>query len=876
MKLSNKLIVLILLLVALPMTGIGLYAIYMSVDNNRYQFNNRLKNQAAQQAFTLEHYFSDTHSILELLSRNTSLIEYIQRSQNNEKYALLLPQVLDNFAQYIQSYPKIDEIQLIRPNGLIDARLAADFSPINEQWLTHTAWFDKLDQTTDSQYIFASEQPLFPSLYAIRKLVLANKTHWGYLLVKVNPETIHNVIHNLVGESGLNVLIDRQGEILVSSFNYPSNKLPQYLNNQLQSTSANLIQTYFNDQDLLIAKQPINGDFVLATAVPSNELAITKHISYIVLFAVLVSMLLTSWLIFFSLEKLILKPIAQLNAASKSIASGKLVMRLPSNRNDEMGRLFESFNRMVNSIKQARSSIEDYKDHLEEKVESRTLALQNANRELTQARILAEQASELKSRFLANMSHEIRTPLTAICGFTEQALVHQNDAQLRDELLQKVLSSSNHLMSLISDILDLSKIESGKLEVEAIQVDLSQMLTELSNIAEKLCQEKSLSFNIDLAAALPSKFISDPTRLKQILINLISNAVKFTHQGGVKVEVVYEHLTQQLSFSIFDTGIGLSDKAQAKLFQPFVQADSSTTRKYGGTGLGLAVSQSLAECLSGSIAVKSQEGKGSVFTLTLDLSAQQLHNLTSITLNKSPSQKTTTQLDLSSAEILLAEDNLDNQRLIQLMLSPTKVNIEVVNNGQEAVEKCLVEDFDLVLMDMQMPIMGGLEATQLIRQTGFEQPIIALTANVMREEISHYLQQGCNDHIAKPIDSGILLETLAKYLINDSQQAQAIDFEQIAANLKNSEDVQQLTDEFSRRLPMQLAEMQQALNSKDFQQLALIAHSLKGNSASFGKQELAEPAAELEQAAYTCNISLVQQKFVNLHSLITSLNFKEA
>ena len=875
MKLSQKLIALILLLVALPMTGIGVYAIYMSVDNNRYQFNNRIKNQAAQQAFALEHYFSDTHSFVELLSRNTSLLEYIKRSQNNEKYAILLPQLLDNFAQYIQSYPKITEIQLIRADGLIDARLAADFSPMSEQWLTKTPWFNQLNENADFRFIFDNQQSAFPSLYAIRTLTLANNTHWGYLLLKVNPETVHNVVHNLVGDTGFNILVNQQGEILVSSFNYPSKKLPQYLTNQLQNSTTELIETYFNDQDLVIATQAIHDNFILATAVPSNELAITKHISYVVLYAVIFSMLLTSWLIFFSLEKLILKPIAQLNAASKSIASGKLVMRLPNNRHDEMGRLFESFNRMVNSIKQARNSVEDYKNHLEEKVESRTLALQNANSELTQARIVAEQASELKSRFLANMSHEIRTPLTAICGFTEQALLHQDDAQLRDELLQKVLTSSNHLMSLLSDILDLSKIESGKLEVESIPVELSQMVTELANIGEKLCQQKSLTFTTQLALALPSSFNSDPTRLKQILINLISNAVKFTHEGSVNFSLDYHPLTQQLRFSIQDTGIGLSDKAQAKLFQPFVQADSSTTRNFGGTGLGLAVSQSLAECLNGSITVRSQEGKGSIFTLTLDLSNQEINNLAAVSLNNNQSNKTPTELDFSFASILLTEDNPDNQRLIQLILAPTKVNLDIANNGQEAIEKCLVEDYDLILMDMQMPIMGGLEATQLLRQTGFEQPIVALTANVMREEINDYIEQGCNGHIAKPIDSSILLSSLADYLLQDNQ-SQVIDFDKIAANLKNNEDVQQLTAEFNQKLPTQLAELQQALNAEDFQQLALIAHTLKGNSASFGKEELAKPAAELEQAAYTCNISLVKQKFVDLQSLITSLTFKEA
>ncbi|EWH11021.1 sensory transduction histidine kinase [Catenovulum agarivorans DS-2] len=876
MKLSQKLVALILILVALPIAGIGLYAIYMSVDNNRHQFNNRLNNQAEQQAFTLKHYFADTHSVLELLSKNSSLFEYIKRSEDEQRYALLLPQVLDNFAQYIQSYPKIIEIQLVRADGLIDARLAADFSPMNDQWLTNRPWFKKLKPNVEFQFIFDNRQSLFPNLYAIRSLKQADASHWGYLLIQVNPETIHNVIHNTVGDNGLNILTDHNGEILVASFNYPSKQLPKYLHNQLQNNASKLLQTYFNDQDLIIAKKSIRDEFILATAVPSNELAITKHISYVMLYTIIISMLLTSWLAFFALEKLILKPIAQLNAASKSIASGKLAMRLPNNRKDEMGRLFESFNRMVNSIKQARNSIEDYKDHLEEKVESRTLALQSANEELTQARIIAEQASELKSRFLANMSHEIRTPLTAICGFTEQALLHQNNGQLREELLQKVLSSSNHLMSLLSDILDLSKIESGKLEVESIAIDLSQMVTELANIGEKLCQQKSIRFDVRLAPALPATFNSDPTRLKQILMNLISNAAKFTNQGSVEFAIDYNPLSQNLSFSIQDTGIGLSDSVQQKLFKPFIQADSSTTRNYGGTGLGLAVSQSLAECLAGKITVKSQEGQGSIFTLTLDLSEQTVNNLTNIELVPQTNNKAKPKLDFSSARILLAEDNTDNQRLIQLILEPTNIKIDIANNGQEALEKSLVHDYDLILMDMQMPIMGGLEATQLIRQTGFEQPILAVTANVMREEITHYLQQGCNGHIAKPIDSAALLEILAKYLLDQARDSESIDFDQIAATLKNSQGVQQLADEFTSKLPSQLTELQSAAGNQDFQKLALIAHTLKGNSASFGNHQLTMPAAQLEQAANSCNMNLVEEKLAIIKLLIEKPNFKEA
>ncbi|MFT6905120.1 MAG: PAS domain S-box-containing protein [Oleiphilaceae bacterium] len=380
---------------------------------------------------------------------------------------------------------------------------------------------------------------------------------------------------------------------------------------------------------------------------------------------------------------------------------------------------------------------------------------------------IAKASAEAKSSFLANMSHEIRTPLTAIIGYSESL----RDAQLNKEEARNsidiVVRSSHHLLNLINDILDFSKIEANTLEVECIDVDLMLLLSEIQSYFGMNAHQKGLEFTINLNYPLPRHIHADPTRLKQVLLNLCSNALKFTKEGSVCIDVKYLETDQKMVFQVTDTGIGLNEKQIEGLFEAFTQADSSTTRNYGGTGLGLNISKQLAELMGGDIQVKSTPGIGSQFVVSIASGA--LEKVDWIT-NESDAQlipmgdANTLVIPQLKGHVLYAEDSMDNQRLVALLLKKTGATLTLVENGQEAIDAIKEHEIDVILMDIQMPIMNGIDATQAIRKLGFDKPIVAFTANVMKEEVALYKEIGCDLCLGKPVDRALFYRTLQGFI----------------------------------------------------------------------------------------------------------------
>ncbi len=389
-------------------------------------------------------------------------------------------------------------------------------------------------------------------------------------------------------------------------------------------------------------------------------------------------------------------------------------------------------------------------------------------KELEEEKERAEHSEKVKEQFLANMSHEIRTPMNAILGMTRLLL----DKQPREDQLKylnAIKQSSDNLLVIINDILDLSKIEAGKINFESIEFDLSEQLKTVYTTIKLNADEKGLDLNLSIADDIPVRIIGDPYRLTQILLNLAGNAIKFTEQGSVSITVnamVLDPDTAQFKFEVKDTGIGIAHDKLEYIFDMFTQETSSTTRKFGGTGLGLAICKRLIELQGGSIHVESEAGKGAVFTFIINFGIQQMKS--------KPEEEVTTikdhSLQLKNISVLVVEDNEFNQMVAvdSIESAIEGVKIDVAKNGREAVEKILAHPYDVVLMDIQMPEMDGHEATKTIRKNVDAKinsiPIIAMTASVIKAEVDKCFESGMNEFVGKPFSIDELLDKISKVL----------------------------------------------------------------------------------------------------------------
>ncbi len=395
------------------------------------------------------------------------------------------------------------------------------------------------------------------------------------------------------------------------------------------------------------------------------------------------------------------------------------------------------------------------------------IRLQESEARLQAAKSEAEKANQTKSSFLANMSHEIRTPLSAILGFTDLLKDSELSFRERNQFLETISRNGKALTTIIDDILDLAKVESGKLDIENLNFSLFDLIDDVMDVFRERTHSKNIFLRAHLNKNTPARVFSDPTRIRQILINLVGNAVKFTTNGGVTIEVsASENSDEKTQFTILvkDTGVGLTSEQKERLFQPFMQADNSTTRKFGGTGLGLALSKRLAGALGGDIFIEANENaqNGCTFGFTFAASVPK-QSVTDVKI-KDNTQKNIEQNDqlLSGVSVLLAEDSTDNQLLVRLVLTKQGATVETANNGVEAFKMGMNGNFDIALMDIQMPEMDGYEATRALREAGFKKPIVALTAHAMPEERARTLAAGCSAHLTKPLNQAELIETIER------------------------------------------------------------------------------------------------------------------
>jgi signal transduction histidine kinase/CheY-like chemotaxis protein len=505
----------------------------------------------------------------------------------------------------------------------------------------------------------------------------------------------------------------------------------------------------------------------------------------------------------------------------------------------------------------------------------------------------ALEAAQLKSEFLANMSHEIRTPLNGIIGMVDILKTTPLSDQ-QSEFVHTVKSSATTLLELINDILDFSKIEAGKVEIEKISFSLVSILKELAMVMKPVADKKGLELSVYMDEDIKDGFLGDPVRIKQILYNLMGNAIKFTHKGNIEIRV--EKIKQRssdvtLRLSIVDSGIGMSETAVAKLFQPFTQADASTTRKYGGTGLGLSISKGLVDLMKGKIGVKSTEGKGSTFWFEIPL----------LTTTVVPAQQGSTadhSFEMPSWKVLVAEDNQINQMVIREMLTRLGQEVTIASNGVEAVEKAQSENFDLIFMDVMMPEMDGLEATRTLRKLESMKDIhiVALTANSMKGDREKCLDAGMNEYLSKPIQMQALKSMLLKVMGVDANTEESTPTaEALALSAKALSSADKLTlpenlskkqtessqtsektatkneflskkalfelekmgfellisvvESFKEESPGILTELNQVIQDKNYQQIYALSHKLKSTAKLVGAMDLADICLQMETEA---------------------------
>jgi signal transduction histidine kinase/ActR/RegA family two-component response regulator/HPt (histidine-containing phosphotransfer) domain-containing protein len=523
----------------------------------------------------------------------------------------------------------------------------------------------------------------------------------------------------------------------------------------------------------------------------------------------------------------------------------------------------------------------------------------------------AELANRAKDEFVANMSHEIRTPLTAILGFADLLLRGEEDEATRHEYLTLIRNSGKHLLELINDILDLSKINAGKMKVRPVECSIHDVVRETVALHEVIARQKGLYLNYVWKGSIPERVRTDPARFRQMVSNLVGNALKFTEHGGITVSLELvdaatgegDATRKLLALRVADTGIGISREKLNEIFEPFNQADTTITRRFGGTGLGLTITRETAKSLGGKLTVSSRLGEGSTFTAIVDpgplegvplLAQMPTAGNTSAPGEELPARNHD-RPSLAHLRVLLVEDGETNRRLIASILRRDGAEVVTAENGRIGIDKALAEPFDAILMDMQMPVLDGFQATRQLRLQGMDAPIIALTAHILQDELDQCRQAGCSARLSKPIDVPLLLQTIRSVLPAEKKsphnpttgenrssltvpQFPAIeavttdavfsDDRMIHSTLPlNDPEFLDIVCRFVPQLKQFVADLRTAFDNREMEAVCRLTHTLRGSAGTAGFPSFTEPAQRLSMAVHETNWPRAAQALAELEDM---------
>jgi signal transduction histidine kinase/CheY-like chemotaxis protein/HPt (histidine-containing phosphotransfer) domain-containing protein len=566
---------------------------------------------------------------------------------------------------------------------------------------------------------------------------------------------------------------------------------------------------------------------------------------------------------------LLARPLALLQEGMRSVQQGRLEPIQVSRTADEIEYLGESFNKMIETLAASKDEIRQHQELLEDRIRQRTEALEQATHK-------ALTASYAKSEFLANISHELRTPMNGLLGMVDIVLESRLSPDQREQL-ETARRCAYSLLALLNDILDLSKIEAGKMILEKIPFDLRSVVLDCVKAQTANASSRGISLVAKVDETIPVQVIGDPLRLRQIVANLVSNAVKFTDRGSVRVLVEQADRggTPAMRIDVVDTGTGIAQDKLAAIFEKFTQADGSVSRKYGGTGLGLAITRRLVDIHGGEITVKSELGRGSTFTVLLPLEIV-THPEHLEPAHAQPAAFSNSTTITEQRRILVVEDNLVNQKVVTAVLKKKNLRIEIAGDGRQALDLLNAEGddpFSLVLMDVQMPVLDGLEATRLIRNDGrWERlPIIAMTAHAMNGDRERCLQAGMNDYLSKPVQPAHLLATVDRYLREETKRS-SVETDTSALAPADPELVNDALAVFLQLAPERMERLEIATRSGDAGVIAQEARKIAVAADRVQAPALRACARIIESAAAEGDFDQISRQLLTLDEEIRALH----